>query len=360
MTPSGRALALGLVLLLLVGCGGSEQAEPPTSPTAELRGTVRLFAYEDAFTPALLGPFRRAHPSLTVETAAFASGDEAVTKLRAGFKADVVNVCVEDTPRLVELGLVQPVDTSRIGAWQHMFPSLRTLPGVVYEDQVYVVPMVGGTTGILYDAEDVPEGVASFAEMLDGRFAGRLALGSDALATIAIAALARGHTNPLDLSDADLAAVRDFLLEVKAQVRTLFRGDADVMNLFSGDEIDVAAPGYPGIANLLRKQGVPVSFTLAAEGQLTWLCGYAIAANAENLDAAYALIEHYAKPRTQAHQARTFGYLVSNTRTLDVLPRRIVQAIGLEKPEQLQDAIPYVIPDNYERWQEIWREVRSG
>lgn len=335
------------------GTGAAPSAPPPA-------GTVTFFAYEDAFDPRLLGPFEEAYPELTVRTAAFASGDEAITKLRGGFQADVVNVCIEDTPRMVQLGLLQPIDPSRIEAWDRMFPSLKSMNGVEIDGQVYVVPMVGGTTGILYDAEAVPEGISSYRELFEPRFAGRIALGSDALTDIAIAAMALGNEEPLALDDAELAEVERFLVEHKGDIRTFFRGDADVMNLFESGEIVAAAPGYPGISNLLKDQGVPVEFSLAEEGQLTWVCGYGIGANAQNLDAAYALINHYAQPKIQAFQARKFSYLVSNQDTLDVLPEEVVHAIGLEHPEQLQAAIPYVIPENYDRWQEVWSRVRAA
>ncbi len=354
-------------MLLMAACGGGPSGEAATGPTganapvpSRLTGTVTFFAYEDAFDPHLLGPFEDANPDLTVRTAAFASGDEAITKLRGGFQADVVNVCIEDTPRMVQLGLLQPIDTSRIEAWDRMFPSLRSMAGVVVDGQVYVIPMVGGTTGILYDSEKVPEGVSSYRELFEERFAGRIALGSDALSNIAIAAMALGYPDPLNLDDAALAEVERFLIDHKEDIRTFFRGDADVMNLFESGEIVAAAPGYPGISNLLKDQGVPVEFSLAEEGQLTWLCGYGIGARAENLDAAYALINHYAEPEVQAYQARKFSYLVSNQDTLSAVPEEIVKAIGLEHPEQLQQAIPYVIPENYDQWQEVWRRVRAA
>ncbi|GIU99597.1 MAG: spermidine/putrescine ABC transporter [Actinomycetota bacterium] len=357
-----RWVGLMATLALAAACGGaSAPGEATTSPeTAELTGTVTFFAYEDAFDPHLLGPFEEANPDLTVRTAAFASGDEAITKLRGGFRADVINVCIEDTPRMVALGLLQPIDTTRIEAWDRMFPSLRSMAGVTVDGEVYVVPMVGGTTGILYDAEAVPEGIHAYRDLFDPRFAGRIALGSDALTNIAIAAMALGYEEPLALDENALAEVERFLIAHKGDIRTFFRGDADVMNLFESGEIVAAAPGYPGISNLLKEQGVPVEFSLAEEGQLTWVCGYGIGAAAENVDAAYALINHYAQPEIQAYQARKFQYLVSNQDTLAVLSDAIVRAIGMEHPEQLQAAIPYVIPENYDRWQEVWSRVRAA
>ncbi len=52
--------------------------------------------------------------------------------------------------------------------------------------------------------------------------------------------------------------------------------------------------------------------------------------NAANVDAAYALINHYAQPETQAWQAENFFYLVSNEETLDAVSPKIVDEAGLE------------------------------
>src|SRR5436853_4522188 len=94
--------------------GGS--GESPVAPE-NLTGTVRIFSFEDELVPQVLGPFKKANPNLNVETATFSSSDEAVTKLQAGFQADIVNVCVRDTQRLADLNLIQPIDTAKVADW---------------------------------------------------------------------------------------------------------------------------------------------------------------------------------------------------------------------------------------------------
>lgn len=79
----------------------------------------------------------------------------------------------------------------------------------------------------------------------------------------------------------------------------------------------------------------------------------------------HRIMELGARPRRMDVGADTWdllvaGYLVSNQDTLSVLPDDVVKAIGLEHPEQLQAAIPYVIPENYDRWQEVWSRVRAA
>ncbi|MEX2274666.1 MAG: extracellular solute-binding protein [Actinomycetota bacterium] len=337
------------------GSGDGESADP-----GQVSGSLTFFAYEDAFEPELLDPFEEANPDVDVRTAAFASGDETVTKLQGGFQADVVNVCVEDTVRMVNLGLLQPIDTSRIEAWDQMFPAFKELEGVTVDGEVYLAPMVGGTSGIMYNEEEVPAGFDSYASVFDDAYSGRIGLDDDPLSGIAVAAMALGIEDPLDLDDAELEQVKQFLVDKKPLLRSLVKGDADQANLFKTGEIVVVAPGYKGSTETLKAEGEPVEYSLASEGQLTWTCGYGIGANAENVDAAYALIDHYAQPETQAWQAENFFYLVSNQDTLDAVDPKIVEEAGLEDPGSFENAIPYTIPENYDAWQQVWREFKAA
>ena len=362
-----RSVVIVSLLCLVAAACGSDSATDEGSPAdgsaasaAPLSGDLTFFAYEDAFEPALLDPFEEANPEVDVRTAAFSSGDETVTKLQSGFEADVVNVCVEDTVRMVNLGLLQPIDTSRIEAWDDMFPAFRDLEGVTVDGQVYLVPMVGGTSGIMYDSEEVPEGFDSYASVFDEAYAGRIGMDDDPLSGVAVAAMALGLPDPMHLDDAQLEQVKQFLIEKKPLLRSLVNGDADQAQLFRSDEIDVVVPGYKGSTETLKKEGEPVEYSLASEGQLTWTCGYAIGANAANVDAAYALINHYAQPETQAWQAENFFYLVSNEGTLAVVPPKIVDEAGLEDPGNFENAIPYSIPDNYDDWVTVWREFKAA
>jgi spermidine/putrescine transport system substrate-binding protein len=359
--PLIAALALTTMMAACGGDGSGSSATPAgAGGTGPLSGTLTFFAYEDAFEPDLLSPFEEANPDVDVRTAAFANGDETVAKLQSGFQADVVNVCVEDTIRMVNLGVLQPIDTSRIEAWDEMFPAFTDLEGVTVDGQVYLVPMVGGSSGIMYDAEAVPGGFDSYASVFDEAYAGRIGLDDDPLSGIALAAMASGIDDPMHLDDAELEQVKQFLIEKKPLLRSLVKGDADIFQLFRSDEIDVVVPGYKGSTETLQQDGEPVEYSLASEGQLTWTCGYSIGANAQNVDAAYALINHYARPETQAWQAENFFYLVSNQQTLDVVPPKVVEEAGLEDPGNFANAIPYSIPDNYDAWQEVWREFKAA
>ena len=350
------------LVLLVAACGdeASPSPEPGTTQGAELSGKLTVFAYEDGLVPEAIGGFREANPGLEIESAAFSTNDEAVAKMRAGFSPDVVNVCVEETPRMVRLGLLQPLDTSRITDWSSLVPALQTIEGVVINGQVYMVPTTGGTAGIVYNPEKVPQGIPSWRALFeDPALKGRITLEDSAATVIPIAALALGYEDPFHLTDEDLDRIEDYLLAHKSQVRAFFSSDADFLNLYKGGDI-VAGFAWHDFKVTAEREGVPAEYVVPTEGQLTWVCGYGIASDAKNLDAAYAALNWYNSPEPQAFYAESYTYWVFNQRTLEVLPQEVIDSIGLDRPEQLQQAIPLLIPDNYDRWLRVFQKLKGA
>src|SRR5436309_704676 len=96
------AMDLGAGMRLLAqdpgGSGGGTQAvaPPPKSPEATASGTLHVFTYEDTVAPDLMKPFERQNPDLNVETASFGSDEEAAAKLGGGFRADVIESCLDE------------------------------------------------------------------------------------------------------------------------------------------------------------------------------------------------------------------------------------------------------------------------
>ena len=362
----GRRLGLAVLALSLgaVACSSTSSSGPPatggtTGSSAPVTGSVTLFGYEDNFVPEVIDPFLAAYPDLDVQTAVFSSNDEAVTKIQSGFQADVINVCTEETGRMVDLGLLQPIDTSRIEGWDTLFPALKEQPGVVQDGEVYMVPNVGGTSGVIYNPEEVPQGIDSYRDLFeDPALAGKVTLEDSAATAIAIGALALGHEDPFDLTEEDITEIRDYLIAHKSQIRALFKGDADFLNLYRSGEI-VAGFGYHDYRAAMTREGIPVEF-VPAEGSLAWICGVGLSSATQNEDAAYAAMNYYISPTPQAFYAESYTYLVSDQRTLDELDPALVSELGLDNPEQLNSAIALQLPDNYDQWLDAYRDFKAA
>ena len=153
----GRITALVLVAAMAAGCGGGSSSDGSQAVSSgPPSGTLRLFAYSDGFAKGLIKPFTDANPQVKLETTPFDSVSSATAKLRAGYDTDVVNSCVEEgTINQVKLGLLQPIDTSRIKDWDKIYPTFKKLPGIIVDGKVYMIPIDSGVTGLMYNSDVV-------------------------------------------------------------------------------------------------------------------------------------------------------------------------------------------------------------
>ncbi len=354
LRSSMSRLAAILMSMALVGVACSKGSG--TSQT----GSVNLFTLQNSLLPEVIKPFTDANPDLKLQASTFTTQDEAVAKLQAGFKADVVYACLTDTQRLVTGGLVQPIDTSRLTAWDTLLPYFKDSAQIRVDNKVYMVPAFGGTTGLLYNPDKVPGGVTSFRQLLeDPALKGKVAIEDNPKYGIAMGALALGFKDPYDLTDADLAQVKQWYIEHKSQIRAFYSDESEFFDLYQSGDV-VAGFGYKGYDVGLAKQGASIMFAPASEGALTWTCGYSIGANATNLDGAYSLLDWFLAPEAQSVYATKLNQMATNQATLDSLPQSVIEEIGMADPAQLDASIPTQVPANYDQWQKVWQEITSA
>ena len=367
-----RGLAVVATFSLLAAACGDDDAAPdsgdggtstaPADP-ADITGTLRLYSYSDGFDPEYMETFFEMYPNIELETASFGSNEEAVAKIQAGFEADIVNSCVDEaTLEMVNKGMYQPLDESRLENWDDIWPGMKELPGVQVDGEIFIVPVDAGTAGIMYNADEISTPPTSWTDLFDPQYAGRASLEDLAITALDVGALANGIENPLEMTPDELEMVKQFLIDNRGQFRTFWKGQADVKAQFKSGEI-VIASGYPGIAKQLRDQdGMNVQFAAAEEGQMLWTCGYGISPDIadENLDAAYALLNWYTSLPPQIYAATNFNYLTSNQGIIDAVPPKVVEEAALDSLFTLDNAIPASPPDNREAWIAAWTEVKAS
>lgn len=354
MKPGTPTRRLSAILLALALAGSA------CSKGSGVSGTVNLLTLEKALLTNVIHPFTQANPKLKLEATTFTAEDEAVAKLQGGFPADVVYACTTDTHRLASGGLIQPIDTSRIRAWNTLFPYYERSDQIRSGGKVYLVPAFGGTTGIIYNKDQVPGGVTSFKQLMeDPSLQGKVTIEDSPKYGIAMAALALGMQDPYDLTDSDLSQIKDWYLAHRTQIKAFFSSGSDFSNLFKSGDV-IAGFGYKGSDVGLEKQNVPVAFTQASEGALTWTCGYAIGAHAKDLDGAYALLNWFLSPQAQAVYAQQFDQLPTNQATLASMAPSLIAAVGLSNPASLDASTPTQLPPNYAAWQQVWKDVTSA
>ncbi len=122
----------------------------------------------------------------------------------------------------------------------------------------------------------------------------------------------------------------------------------------------VIAVGDRRTASELERRGAPVAFALAAEGQPLAACGLAITAQARDLEAAYALIEHCLQPATQALLATASGDMAANRDATALVEPSDRVRLGLVDLEHLSRPIARVPELEHIDWIQAWYEVKKG
>jgi spermidine/putrescine-binding protein len=354
-----RRATRGLAAVALPGCGSdggdSAVAPPPDDPQAPVSGTLRSFTYGDTASDAILAPFRRQNPDLELETATFDSVQEGSAKIAGGFETDVVQACSDEYQPLLARNLLRPIDPAGIEAWDKL--EFRDNEGVQAGDGLFnFVPIAAGPQGIIYNTEEVADPPTSWADLFDPAYSGRVSIdGGTWLTPLAEAAMAIGIEDPMAMSDDQVEEAKQYLIEHRDQIRSFAESDADKFNLFKSGEI-VIADGGRGSAAQLQAGGQPVEWVAPDEGAMAWVCGLGITADAENIPAAYKLINYFVSPPAQAMIARA-GLTVVNPAAMSKIPE---DARATADPSSLAGVIAEVQPDNYQTWVRAWQEVKAG
>ena len=358
----GRITALVLVAAMVAGCGGSSSSDgSQAASSGPPSGTLRLFAYSDGFAKGLIKPFTDANPEVKLETTPFDSVSGATAKLRAGYDTDVVNSCVEEgTINQVKLGLLKPIDTSRIKDWDKIYPTFKKLPGIIVDGKVYMIPIDSGVTGLMYNSDVVTTTPTSWADLFDPSHKDQATIEDNPEVAMQVGALAMGITDPVNLTEDQINQVKDYLIEHRDNFRTYWSSDADIQNLMAQGEVSIAE-GYPGNVNDLNKDGEDnIKFSLAKEGQIVWTCGYGISSSVQNENAAYALLNYYASAKAQLYEASRWNYTMTNEDVAKIAPAKLVEEARLDAPAHFGNIIPASPPPNFDLWIKAWNEVKAA
>ena len=195
---------------------------------------------------------------------------------------------------------------------------MKALPGVQVDGKVYLVPADAGTAGIMYNADVVttpPDFVARSVRPAVGREGARWKTSPSPRSTSAPWRTA--SPTRWTMTTDQLDQVKNYLIDHRDQFRTFWKGGADIkiaVQVRRGrDRVRLSRLREGSSAS----EGVNAQFAVAKEGQMLWTCGYGISPDAENLDAAYALLNWYSSLPPQVYAATEFNYITSNMKVGD-------------------------------------------
>ncbi len=347
-----------LVTALLISLLSLTSILATPAPAQAADCTLTAIVWEGYTDPSFAQEFEQ-KTGCTVKATYAGSSDEMFAKFRAGRGRtyDLISASGDITERLYKAGLVRPIDTSRLKNYSEIFPSFQNGKWNTFDGKPYGVTFAWGPNVLVYNTEQVESTPTSWDILFDPAYEGQVTIPDNPM-TIADVALWLGKTDPYNLTEADLAEVKDKLLELRPNIRKFWTTAGELANLFQSGEVAIAH-AWPLTYTQLSEADFPVG-SASPKGKLTgWTDSWMISKNSPNVDAAYEWIDFILGGDGQKGVMDVTGY--SGATALGV------EAVGPERAKELfMDDLSlhsqinmWQSVKNYDKWVQLWNEIRS-
>jgi len=344
-------LLLSVGLLALAGCGQGKKAGPPT-----------LFQWEDYVDPPFLAEYIAAYkekPNIVV----FPDEDEALAKMKTGFKPDVMGPCYYEFPRWKDAGLLAPIDTSKLKNWNKLSPMLRHLPGIdAGNGKVWFVPQYWGNTSITVRTDLAPEYAQSqsWDILFDPKYKGRVSVLDGVDDTVPFIAKMIG-VDAYNMSDADWAKVQAKLKDLMPRLRFVSSDDTALAQGLASGEL-AAAMSWRETFAALNREHKPVAYLEPPGGMFTYVCGLVMHKDPSDEAKALALIDSSLSDEGAVYTIEHIAGGPANTAALAKVPDAVFQNLHLSRDVEtfLQHGTFQRPLKNKEKIIEAWTELRAG
>ena len=326
----------------------------PKRALAAPEDQATYFTWGGFDVPELFVPYVEKHGELP-NFSIYGSTEDALTKLRSGFVADVAHPCSSDIPNWVQTGLFQPIDPQRLSNWPDVFPELYDMDYNQANGQpdgkIWMVPFEWGQSSIIYRTDLFElQGEESWDMMWDKRYSGRLGSLAGASDAWWVGAIKAGVPFEEIGTDAAFDKIAAVLREQRPLIRVYTDDTTSTDNAMASGEL-VAVLGWNSSALSLQTQGVPVKFAQPKEGALTWVCGPMLHKDAPKLDRAYDIIDSLISVPSGEFILKDYGYGAVNKKSFEKFDDAKLAGMGLSRePNKILKAGHFGIPQSLE-WQ---------
>jgi spermidine/putrescine-binding protein len=289
----------------------------------------------------------------------FENDDIGFTKVAAGAHYDVVHPCAYRFQDYLDLGAIQPWDTSLISNYSQLNPTLQKFGQL--DGQQYFIVEDWGFIAPLYRADKVEPLQDSFDLLFDDRYEGKISW-INTLEMLVISAYVHEISDPWNMTDDELAAERDFLISKKHLNNFMWDQSIDLQNAFKRDEVWIAY-SWPDTVGVAKSAGLDVVYMEPKEGRISWSCGFGLFADSANYYHAHEYVNSWSSTQAAAFLLAWYYYGHANT-TVDLsqIPQDIIDAFSLDDLTVLDP--PRSNPESYIPRRDVyattWAEVSAA
>jgi len=227
---------------------------------------------------------------------------------------------------------------------------------------LYGLPFMWGPNVMLYDSRTVQTPPESWNELWDRKHRSQVALWDD-LSSLCMTAQVlkydKGDPAALfNLSDAQLQAVKNKLIELKTNLPYLWTSASQLNNLFRERRVALAL-GWPLTSHQLKSTGYDVEQTIPVEATTGWIDYLMITSSSSHRDLAYEFVNYLTEAETQKWVADVTGYIPVNTHATDYMTADERQH-ALQFDVWRQRIVFWSDVPRRDKYLQIWHEIKSA
>ena len=313
----------------------------------------------DHSDPALLKPFEDAN-GIKVNVKEFegtGAGMAIIDQSKPG-DWDVMVIDSIDVPKGVAKGLFDPLPEDKLPV-ADLFPEVKFDSKTMADGKRYGITEKFGYNTLGYNKAKVDvKDMQSLAVLTDPKYKGRVAVYDYYLPVIGLAAMSIGKKTS-DLTEADLPAIKEVLLKLKANTKAVTDVAASQTAIATG-EADILIGGGEWVTAGIAKDKPDLDFSIPKEGAVLWSQSLAMFKDSKNKDMALKFIQYIMSPDGQARLATSSCYwgMPSNAKAALADDQKKILRFA-EQADFLKRAQAYPAPDDAldKKMQDMWTEV---
>jgi len=312
------------MLIAVIGCSAKQEESatkvtstgfvcPEPSPRVEFESKeINIFTWTEYVPADIIDCFGLVY-DVEVNVDYFSSNEELYTKMSFGENVnpyDVVHPSDYMIGVLIREELLQKLDQGKLPNNKNLNADLVNAYG---ETADYVVPYQMGTQAIVYNSETVTDPPASWADLWNKEYEGRIVAVDDNRVIIGMTLLTLGYdVNSTD--EAQLKEAEQKLRELMPNIR-VFDSDSPKNPLLAGD-VDLGIV-WNGEAFLAQQENPAFKYVFPEEGSIIFYDGMGIPASAPHPDISYAWFNYLMQGDTFWLTLVDYPYTNPNQAALD-------------------------------------------
>lgn len=321
-------------------------------------GVVNVFNWEDYINEDVLDMFE-AETGIKVNMMNFTTNEDMLVKVRNSPQSfDVIFPSDYAIERMISEGLLAELNYDNIPNLQYIDPNL--LDPEYDPGNLYSVPYMWGTVGILYNTTMVSEPITSWSSLFDPQYQKAVLMLDSPRDSIGLALKYLGYSmntrNPLELNDAKNLLVQ----QKKDGIVKAYQVD-EIKDKMAAGEAAIAVM-WSGDAQYAIELNEDLQYVVPVEGSNIWVDGMVVSKAAKNKENAEAFINFLCRPDIAQMNCEEIWYSSPNTEAVAMMGEDYTENPTLNPPAETiaRCEVLLDIQDFIEVYNNVWLEIKSA